>query len=82
MCSSDLVAEMLHADGKAFITALAAGLETGCRMTRAAPALLSLGFHSTCTAGIFSGGLAVGKLMGLDEQRMMWALSLAATQGS
>src|SRR5688500_10430700 len=34
------VAEALHADGKSFITALAAGLEAGCRLTRAAPALL------------------------------------------
>jgi len=46
-------AEMLHAGGKAFITALTAGLEAGCRLTRAAPGLLTQGFHSTCTAGVF-----------------------------
>jgi len=73
------VAEALHADGKAFITALAAGLETGCRMTRAAPTLLSLGFHSTCTAGIFAGGLAAGKLTGLDPERLTYTMGICGS---
>ena len=64
------VAEALHCDGRAFITALAAALEAGCRLTRAAPALLGRGFHSTGTAGGFAATLAVGRLMGLDAERL------------
>jgi 2-methylcitrate dehydratase PrpD len=73
------VAEAMHKDGKAFITALAAGLEAGCRLTRAAPALLSRGFHSTCTAGVFSGTLAVGRLMGLDRAQLAHALGICGS---
>ncbi|TAK82586.1 MAG: MmgE/PrpD family protein [Betaproteobacteria bacterium] len=73
------VAEAQHADGKTLITALAAGLEAGCRLTRAAPALLSRGFHSTCTAGVFSAALAVGRLLGLDRERLANALGVAGS---
>jgi len=73
------VAEALHLDGKAFLVALAAGLEAGCRLTRAAPALLSRGFHSTCTAGVFAAGLAVGKLMGLDRERLANTLGICGS---
>jgi 2-methylcitrate dehydratase PrpD len=73
------IAEALHTDGKAFISALAAGLEAGCRLTRAAPALLSRGFHSTCTAGVFSGALAVGRLMGLEREQLANALGICGS---
>lgn len=70
------VAEALHRDGKAFITALAAGLEAGCRLTRAAPTLVNRGFHSTCTAGVFAAALAVGRLMGLNAGQLANALGI------
>lgn len=70
------VAELRHADGKALITALAAGLEIGCRMSRAAPALLAGGFHSTGTVGIFAGAIAVGRLMALDREHLAHALGI------
>ncbi len=73
------VAEMLHVDGKAFITALTAALEVGCRLTRAAPGILNQGFHSTCTAGIFAATLAVGKLMGLDPEQMANAMGICGS---
>lgn len=73
------VAEAEHADGRSFITALAAGLEAGCRLTRAAPALLSRGFHSTCTAGIFSAALAVGRLMRLEQEDLADALGICGS---
>ena len=73
------VAEAEHADGRSFITALAAGLEAGCRLTRAAPALLSRGFHSTCTAGVFSGVLAVGKIMRLGQEDLANALGICGS---
>jgi 2-methylcitrate dehydratase PrpD len=76
------LAELLRSDGKAFITALAAGLEAGCRLTRAAPGLLGRGFHSTCTAGVFAGALAAGRLMGLDAGRLAHALGVCGSFAS
>lgn len=76
------VAELLHADGRAFIAAMAAGLETGCRLTRAAPALLAQGFHSTCTAGVFAAALSVGKLMGLERDALAHALGICGSFAS
>jgi 2-methylcitrate dehydratase PrpD len=40
------------------------------------------GWHITGTAGVFGAAAAAGKLLGLDEQRMAWALGIAATQSS
>ncbi len=76
------VAELLHSVGKAFITAMAAGLEAGCRLTRAAPALLTQGFHSTCTAGVFAAALAVGRLMGLDREALANTLGISGSFAS
>ena len=75
-------AEMLHAGGKAFITALTAGLEAGCRLTRAAPGLLAQGFHSTCTAGVFASSLSVGRLMSLDREQLADALGICGSFSS
>ena len=38
------------------------------------------GWHITGTAGVFGAAAAAGKLLGLSEQQMLWALGLAATQ--
>jgi len=40
------------------------------------------GWHITGTAGVFGAAAAAGKLLGLDEQKMTWALGIAATQSS
>lgn len=76
------IAEALHRDGQGFITALAAGLEIGCRLTRAAPTLVSHGFHSTGTAGVFAAAIAVGKLMGLDSAGLANALGISGSFAS
>jgi 2-methylcitrate dehydratase PrpD len=39
-----------------------------------------VGWHITGTAGVFGSAAAVGKLMNLNEQQMVWALGLAASQ--
>jgi len=67
--------------GPAFVTALATGIDVECRIGSAVyPDHYDIGWHITGTAGVFGAAAAVGKLMGLDEQRMIWALGLAATQ--
>jgi 2-methylcitrate dehydratase PrpD len=76
------VAEQAGASGKALLTAIAAGLEVGCRLSRAAPGLLGRGFHSTCTAGIFAATLAAGKLLGLDAGRLAQALGICGSFAS
>jgi 2-methylcitrate dehydratase PrpD len=40
------------------------------------------GYHITGTAGVFGAAAAIGTLLGLDEQRMAWALGIAATQSA
>jgi 2-methylcitrate dehydratase PrpD len=39
-----------------------------------------VGWRLTGTAGVFGSAAAVGKLLNLNEQQMVWALGLAASQ--
>lgn len=71
------VGEALHVDGKRFMTAVAAAIEVGCRLTKAAPGLLLRGFHSTATAGVQCSALGVGKLMGLSRAQMPQSIAIA-----
>ena len=69
--------------GSAFLHALILGIETECRIGRSVyPAHYDVGWHITGTAGVFGSAAACGLLLGLDEQRMTWALGIAATQAS
>jgi 2-methylcitrate dehydratase PrpD len=68
-------AELLHA----FIL----GVEVECRIGNAVcPNHYEVGWHITGTAGVFGGAAASGKGLGLDEQRMTWALGIAGTTSS
>ena len=68
-------AELLHA----FII----GVEVECRIGNAVyPAHYDIGWHITGTAGVFGAAAAVGKMLGLDEQQMTWALGIAGTQSA
>ncbi|AYN96763.1 MmgE/PrpD family protein [Pseudomonas sp. LTJR-52] len=67
--------------GKDFLNALILGVETECRIGNAVyPNHYDVGWHITGTAGVFGAAAAAGKLMGLTEQQMVWALGLAASQ--
>jgi 2-methylcitrate dehydratase PrpD len=75
------LAEYRPVSGRDFIEALVVGVETECRIGKAVvPAHYDAGWHITGTAGVFGSAAAAGKLLGLDEQQMCWALGLAATQ--
>jgi len=75
------LAEYQPVSGAEFLHALALGIETECRIGNAVyPDHYHTGWHITGTAGVFGAAAAAGKLLGLDEQRMCWALGLAATQ--
>jgi 2-methylcitrate dehydratase PrpD len=46
------------------------------------PAHYDAGWHITGTAGTFGAAAAIGRLLGLSEQQMIWAIGLAATQAA
>jgi 2-methylcitrate dehydratase PrpD len=69
--------------GAEFAHAFVLGFEAASRVANAVyPAHYEAGWHITGTAGVFGAAAAVGRLAGLDEQRMVWALGLAATQAA
>src|SRR3984957_18026946 len=75
------LAEMQPVSGKEFLNALVLGVETECRIGNAVyPNHYDVGWHITGTAGVFGSAAAVGKLLKLNEQQMVWALGLAASQ--
>ena len=59
------------------------GFEAVSRIGNATyPAHYDAGWHSTGSVGVFGAAIAVGKLLGLSQQQMVWAIGLAATQSS
>ena len=77
------LAEDRHIAGDAFLHAFILGVEAECRIGNAVyPDHYDVGWHITGTAGVFGAAAAAGKLLGLNEQQMTWALGIAATQSS
>src|SRR5215471_18296460 len=67
--------------GNQFVNALVLGVDAECRIGNSVyPKHYDAGWHITGTAGVFGAAAASGKLLGLSEQQMLWALGLAATQ--
>ena len=67
--------------GPDFVNALVLGIDAECRIGNSVyPKHYDVGWHITGTAGVFGAAAASGKLLGLSEQQMLWALGLAATQ--
>jgi len=75
------LAETRPVSGRDFLHALVIGAEVECRIGNAVyPAHYDRGWHITGTTGVFGAAAAAGRLLGLSEQQMCWALGLAATQ--
>jgi 2-methylcitrate dehydratase PrpD len=75
--------EWQHVTGAALLHAFVLGVEAECRIGLSVfPEHYDIGWHITGTAGVFGAAAAMGRLLGLDEQRMRWALGIAATQSS
>jgi 2-methylcitrate dehydratase PrpD len=69
--------------GRDFVHAFIMGFEAESRVGNAVyPAHYEAGWHITSTAGVFGAAAAIGKLLGLSVQEMIWAIGLAATQAS
>ena len=75
------LSEYKPVSGKEFLNALVLGVETACRIGNVVyPNHYDVGWHITGTAGVFGAAAAVGKLLGPNEQQMVWSLGLAASQ--
>jgi 2-methylcitrate dehydratase PrpD len=76
------LSEMKPLDGQAFLHAFILGVEVESRIANAICHNHNADWYITGTAGPFGAAAAIGKVLGLDEQRMTWALGLAATLGA
>jgi 2-methylcitrate dehydratase PrpD len=76
------MAEHRPVSGRELLHALILGIETECRIGNAVPQHYERGWHITATCGVFGAAATAGRLLALDEQRMTWALGIAATQAS
>ena len=69
--------------GRDFVEAFVLGFEAASRIGNVVyPSHYDVGWHMTGTIGVFGAAAAIGKLIGLDQQQMVWALGLAATQSA
>lgn len=77
------LAELRRVSGPDFLLAFILGNEIQARIGLAiSPSHYSRGWHITSTCGVFGAASGAGKLLGLDEQRIVWALGTAATQSA
>ncbi len=77
------LAEHLPVDGATLMHAFVLGVEVECRIGNAVyPSHYDVGWHITGTTGVFGSAAAAGKLLGLDEQQLVFALGIAATQSA
>ncbi len=69
--------------GRDFMLAFILGFEAESRVANSVyPAHYDVGWHITGTAGVFGAATAIGRLLGLSVQEMVWAIGLAATQAA
>ena len=77
------VAEVEGLGGEEVIAAYVAGFESAVALSLAAnPGHYEAGWHTTGTFGTLSAAIGAGRALRLDDERMGWAIGLAATQAS
>ncbi len=73
-------AEHQPISGTAFMNALVHGIEVECRMGNSVfPEHYAMGWHITGSVGVFGAAAAMGRVLGLDDKQMAWAIGLAAS---
>jgi 2-methylcitrate dehydratase PrpD len=77
-------AEARGASGQDVLAAVVLGIDVACRVSYAIDpnALYARAFHPTAVCGAFGAAAAVGRIIGLDQQRMANAFGLTANQAS
>ncbi|HYC48020.1 MAG TPA: MmgE/PrpD family protein [Burkholderiales bacterium] len=76
------LAERRPLDGSGFLDAFVIGVDVACRVANAMYATHNVNWYITGTAGVLGAAAAAGRVLGLDEQRMVFALGVAATQSA
>jgi 2-methylcitrate dehydratase PrpD len=76
------LAERAPVSGADLMLAYAAGFEAGIRSGLTAPGHHKGGWHLTGTLGTIAAAVAGGKLIGLDAQKLTYAMGIAATQAA
>jgi 2-methylcitrate dehydratase PrpD len=76
------LAEREHADGRAFLRAVALGYEAALRIGEAVNPSHYRFWHPTGTAATFGAAAAAGSILKLDARRMLDALGSAGTQAA
>jgi 2-methylcitrate dehydratase PrpD len=76
------VAEREHADGRAFMLAVALGYDAALRVGEAVNPSHYRFWHPTGTAATFGAAVAAGSLIDLDAKQMLDALGSAGTQAA
>lgn len=77
------IGEERRVNGIEFITAMVAGYEVMARVGKGGtPFTIRRGFRNTSVFGTFGASAAVGKLIGLDEKKLISALGYAANFSS
>jgi 2-methylcitrate dehydratase PrpD len=75
------LAEHQGSSGRALLDALVLGIDVACRMGNLMyPEHYDRGWHITGSTGTLGAAAACARLLGLDEQRTMMALGIAASQ--
>lgn len=75
-------AEAVDASPQAFLSAAVAGYEVMLRVGEALGPEHYAVFHTTGTAGTLGAAVASGRLLGLEEGQMLWALGNAGSQAA
>ena len=77
------LAELRRVSGPDLLLAFILGNEVQARIGLAiSPQHYDKGWHITSTCGVFGAAAGAGKLLGLNEQQLVWALGTASTQSS
>jgi aconitate decarboxylase len=77
------IGEKKGCNGKELITALVAGYEVAVRIGKSVGAShLRKGYHPTGTHGTFGAAAAAGRMLELDEDKMIHAFGIAGTQAA
>jgi len=76
------LSELQPVSGRDLVLAYVCGFEAGIRCGQAAPGHHKGGWHLTGTLGCLAAGIAAGKLLGVNEQGLLHALGIAATQAA
>jgi len=81
-CALLALVERHRVSGAQFLHALALGIEVQCRVATALAHGASGAWFMTGVTGGIGAAVAAGLALGLDEERMVWAMALAASRAA